>query len=81
MDGRQGAELVAMLTLPNMIPVHFDDYDVFASPLADFTCEMQRRGLADRLKSPDLRPLAAGKGPMATQVSLSVTLTLHWLTS
>jgi hypothetical protein len=29
--------------------VHFDDYGVFASPLADFTREMQRRGLGDRI--------------------------------
>lgn len=49
MDGRQGAELVAMLTLPKVIPVHFDDYGVFASPLADFTREMQRRHLSDRI--------------------------------
>lgn len=49
MDGRQGAELVAMLALPKAIPVHFDDYGVFASPLADFTREMQQRGLGDRI--------------------------------
>ncbi len=49
MDGAQGAELVAMLKLPKMIPVHFDDYGVFASPLADFTHEMKSRGLADRI--------------------------------
>jgi len=49
MDGRQGAELVAMLALPKAIPVHFDDYGVFASPLADFTREMQHRGLGDRI--------------------------------
>lgn len=49
LDGRRGAELVAMLKLPKMVPVHFDDYGVFASPLADFTAEMQRRGLADRI--------------------------------
>jgi len=47
MDGRQGAELVAMLRLPKIIPVHFDDYGVFASPLDDFTREMQCRGMAD----------------------------------
>lgn len=47
MDGRQGAELVAMLTLPKAIRVHFDDYAAFASPLADFTGEMQRRNMAD----------------------------------
>lgn len=49
MDGRQGAELAAMLGLPKTLPVHFDDYGVFASPLADFTREMERRGLADRV--------------------------------
>lgn len=49
MDGRQGAELVAMLALPKTIPVHFDDYGVFASPLADYAREMQRRGLSDRI--------------------------------
>lgn len=49
MDGRQGAELVATLALPKMIPIHFDDYGVFASPLADFVGEMQRRGMGDRI--------------------------------
>jgi L-ascorbate metabolism protein UlaG (beta-lactamase superfamily) len=49
MDGRQGAELVAKLGLPKMIPVHFDDYGVFASPLADFVAEMERRGMGDRI--------------------------------
>jgi L-ascorbate metabolism protein UlaG (beta-lactamase superfamily) len=49
MDGRQGAELVAMLALPKTIPIHFDDYGVFASPLADFVEQMQRRGMADRI--------------------------------
>jgi L-ascorbate metabolism protein UlaG (beta-lactamase superfamily) len=49
MDGRQGAELAAMLALPKTFPVHFDDYGVFASPLADFIGEMQRRGMGDRI--------------------------------
>lgn len=49
MDGRQGTEVVDMLKLPKVIPVHFDDYTVFASPLSDFTDEMKRRGLADRI--------------------------------
>jgi hypothetical protein len=49
MDGRQGAELVSKLNLPKMIPVHFDDYGVFASPLSDFVNEMKQRGIADRI--------------------------------
>jgi L-ascorbate metabolism protein UlaG (beta-lactamase superfamily) len=49
MDAQQGADVVELLKLPKMIPVHFDDYGVFASPLADFTQEMTRRGIADRI--------------------------------
>ncbi|KWX57212.1 MBL fold metallo-hydrolase [Mycobacterium sp. NAZ190054] len=49
MDGRQGAEMVRRLDLPRVIPVHFDDYSVFASPLADFTAAMAERGMADRV--------------------------------
>jgi L-ascorbate metabolism protein UlaG (beta-lactamase superfamily) len=49
MDGRQGADLVDLLKLPRMIPIHFDDYTVFASPLSDFTNEMKHRGMTDRI--------------------------------
>lgn len=49
MDGRQGTEVVDRLKLPKVIPIHFDDYTVFASPLADFIDEMKQRGLADRI--------------------------------
>ena len=34
--------------LAKVIPVHFDDYGVFASPLSEFRNEMTRRGMADR---------------------------------
>jgi L-ascorbate metabolism protein UlaG (beta-lactamase superfamily) len=49
MDARQGADAVETIDLPRMIPVHFDDYGVFTSPLADFVEEMKRRGIADRI--------------------------------
>ncbi|BBX15758.1 MBL fold metallo-hydrolase [Mycolicibacterium duvalii] len=49
MDGGQGADLTALLDLPAVIPVHFDDYNVFASPLSDFVATMADRGLADRI--------------------------------
>ncbi|KUI05685.1 MBL fold metallo-hydrolase [Mycobacterium sp. IS-3022] len=49
MDGRQGTDVVELLDLPKMIPVHFDDYGVFGSPLFDFLDEMKRRGLGDRI--------------------------------
>lgn len=49
MDARQGADLVELLDLPRMIPVHFDDYSVFASSLNDFRAEMARRGLGEHV--------------------------------
>ncbi len=49
MDGVAGAEAARRLNLPRVIPVHFDDYGVFASPLSDFTAAMHERGLGDRL--------------------------------
>lgn len=49
MDGRQGTGLVQLLELPKAIPIHIDDYGVFASPRADFVREMTHRGLADRI--------------------------------
>lgn len=46
MDGRQGAELLEAVAPRRAVPVHFDDYEAFKSPLADFRAEVGRRGLA-----------------------------------
>ncbi|GGZ79115.1 MBL fold metallo-hydrolase [Streptomyces bluensis] len=44
MDGAQGAELVDRLRPRAVMPVHYDDYSVFRSPLTDFLAEAERRG-------------------------------------
>ena len=31
------------------VPIHYDDYTVFRSPLSDFVAEAEREGWADRL--------------------------------
>lgn len=49
MDGAQGAGAVGALGLPKLIPVLFDDYGVFASPLSEFKDEMARRNIDDRI--------------------------------
>ncbi|MBI3226888.1 MAG: MBL fold metallo-hydrolase [Mycolicibacterium cosmeticum] len=49
MDGRQGAAVTDLLRLPRVIPLHFNDYGVFASPLSAFVDAMQQRGLAGRV--------------------------------
>jgi L-ascorbate metabolism protein UlaG (beta-lactamase superfamily) len=43
MDGRQGADLVELLRPSVTVPVHYDDYDRFASPLGDFVREVAER--------------------------------------
>jgi len=45
MDGDAGAELVDLLRPRTAVPVHYDDYTVFKSPLSDFTSAIARRGL------------------------------------
>ena len=45
MDGRDGADLLERVRPARTVPVHYDDYGVFRSPLADFLAEVERRGL------------------------------------
>lgn len=45
MDAIQGADLLELIKPGLAIPVHYDDYRLFKSPLADFRAEVSRRGL------------------------------------
>jgi L-ascorbate metabolism protein UlaG (beta-lactamase superfamily) len=49
MDGKQGAEALEMIDPKHAIPIHYDDYTVFKSPLTDFQREVEAAGLADRV--------------------------------
>ena len=51
MDARQGADLVDLLKPPVTVPVHFDDYGLFKSPLSDFVAEVGRRRLPGELRT------------------------------
>jgi L-ascorbate metabolism protein UlaG (beta-lactamase superfamily) len=46
MDGRQGADWTELMSCRRVVPVHYDDYSVFASPLSDYEAETRRRGFA-----------------------------------
>lgn len=50
MDGQQGAEMIALADPRLAIPIHYDDYDVFASPLSDFEQAVSAAGLAERVR-------------------------------
>jgi len=46
MDAVQGADMIETLKPRRAIPIHYDEYTVMKSPLADFRAEVERRGLA-----------------------------------
>jgi L-ascorbate metabolism protein UlaG (beta-lactamase superfamily) len=54
MDGRQGADLTALIRPRLTLPIHHDDYRVFTSPLSDFLARARDRGLAG------VRPIGRG---------------------
>lgn len=45
MDAKQGVELMHLINPDVTIPIHYDDYDVFLSPLDDFKKEVEKAGL------------------------------------
>ena len=49
MDAEQGEEMIRIINPDHTMPVHFDDYDVFTSPLSDFQREVEASGLSDRV--------------------------------
>lgn len=49
MDAEQGLQLIRLIQPDVTIPIHYDDYDVFASPLEDFKRLIQDAGLQDRV--------------------------------
>jgi L-ascorbate metabolism protein UlaG (beta-lactamase superfamily) len=59
MDGDQGSKLVQLLEPGVVVPVHYDDYTVFASPLSSFEQQMGEAGLARRIR-------LVGRGQTAT---------------
>jgi len=50
MDGEQGVELIRMVQPQLAIPIHYNDYDVFKSPLGDFQAEVAKAGFGDRVR-------------------------------
>lgn len=49
MDAKQGIELVKLISPDLTIPIHYDDYDVFMSPLSDFKEEVEKAGLLEKV--------------------------------
>ena len=49
MDAEQGVRLMRLVDPDVTVPIHYDDYDVFLSPLDDFRRAVDAAGLGDRV--------------------------------
>lgn len=50
MDAEQGVEMLTIINPKLAIPIHYNDYDVFTSPLSDFQRAVETAGFADRVR-------------------------------
>jgi L-ascorbate metabolism protein UlaG (beta-lactamase superfamily) len=50
MDAKQGLELLQIVKPMLAIPIHYNDYDVFKSPLSDFQREVKAAGLEHKVR-------------------------------
>lgn len=50
MDGKQGVELMRIVQPDVAVPIHYDDYTVFKSPLGEFAREVREAGLEHRVR-------------------------------
>jgi L-ascorbate metabolism protein UlaG (beta-lactamase superfamily) len=49
MDAEQGVEILQIVNPKRAIPIHYNDYDVFKSPLSDFRQAVEAAGLENRV--------------------------------
>ena len=49
MDAKEGIRMMRIIVPKKVIPIHYNDYDVFKSPLSDFEKEIEQAGLRDKV--------------------------------
>jgi L-ascorbate metabolism protein UlaG (beta-lactamase superfamily) len=50
MDAEQGVEAIRIINPREVIPIHYNDYEVFQSPLEDFKKAVEAAGFSERVK-------------------------------
>jgi L-ascorbate metabolism protein UlaG (beta-lactamase superfamily) len=50
MDAEQGIEALRIINPREVIPIHYNDYEVFRSPLEEFARAVEAAGLTDRVR-------------------------------
>jgi len=49
MDGKDGVQMLQIIAPQHAIPIHYNDYDVFKSPLSEFEKEVNAAGLQGKI--------------------------------
>jgi L-ascorbate metabolism protein UlaG (beta-lactamase superfamily) len=49
MDSKEGVKMFNVIDAKKAIPIHYNDYDVFKSPIEDFLKEIDAKGLRERI--------------------------------
>ncbi len=49
MDAKEGLEMFNIVNPKKAIPIHYNDYDVFKSPIEDFQVKVKEAGIEDRV--------------------------------
>ncbi|MGV3742022.1 MAG: MBL fold metallo-hydrolase [Burkholderiaceae bacterium] len=49
MDAEQGVQMMKIIAPDRAIPIHYNDYDVFKSPIKDFQQQIREAGLQDKV--------------------------------
>jgi L-ascorbate metabolism protein UlaG (beta-lactamase superfamily) len=76
MDDQQGIEMVRIIKPVTTIPIHYNDYDVFKSPLEEFQRAVEKAGLSEHviyLAHGEQYEFHAKKGSSSSDRSLSTT--------
>jgi L-ascorbate metabolism protein UlaG (beta-lactamase superfamily) len=50
MDAEQGVEAIQIINPQEVIPIHYNDYEVFKSPLEEFKSAVAAAGLESRVR-------------------------------
>lgn len=50
MDAEQGVEAMQLINPREVVPIHYNDFEVFKSPLEEFKSAVEAAGLADRVR-------------------------------
>lgn len=67
MDAEQGVEAVELFDADTSIPIHYNDYEVFQSPLSDFKEAVEEAGLENQVAYVDHGDTFRFEVPVARQ--------------